>query len=89
LDECQYNLKWLVACDKGCGLIVPLDEVPQHNCVRELYKIKSKSEEVLSLTSKVGALELQLTTQNREILILKEIVRGLRAPSIYAGANTD
>ena len=90
LDECQYNPKRPVACDKGCGLIVPLDEVPQHNCVRELYKmIKTQSDEVSCLTTKVGTLELQLTAQNREILILKEIVRGLRASSIYAGANTD
>ena len=90
LDECQYNPKRPVACDKGCGLIVPLDEVPQHNCVRELYKmLKVQTEEVATLASKVGHLELQLTTQNREILILKEIVRGLRASSIYAGANTD
>jgi len=51
--------------------------------------LKVQNEEVATLTSKVGHLELQLTTQNREILILKEIVRGLRASSIYAGANTD
>ena len=56
-DECQYNPKRPVACDKGCGLIVPLDEAPQHNCVRELYKmLKTQTDEVSNLTTKVVTL---------------------------------
>ena len=91
LDECQYNPKRPVACEKGCGLIVPMDEVPQHNCVRELHKLlKEKSETVDELSSKLDNLELQLNDQNREILILKEIVRSMRTAGVCGGlSNSD
>lgn len=91
LDECQYNPKRPVSCEKGCGLVVPLDEVPQHNCVRELHKLlKHKSEKVDELSSKVDSLELQLSDQHREILILKEIVRTMRTSGVCAGlSNSD
>ncbi len=79
LNECEYNPKRPVACDSGCGLVVPLDEVSQHNCVRELHKIvKDKSDNIDKLVSQVNNLELRLTDQHREILILKEIVRSMR-----------
>ena len=31
-------------CEKGCGLKVPLDELPDHNCVQELHKVINESE---------------------------------------------
>ena len=66
-NECQYNPKRPVACEKGCGIVVPLDEVPQHNCVRELHKIvKEKSESIDELVSQVSDLEQRLTDQHRE-----------------------
>lgn len=91
LDECQYNPKRPVACEKGCGLIVPMDEVPRHNCVRELHRLlKEKSEIVDELSSKLDNLELQLNDQNREILFLKEIVRSMRTSGVCGGlSNSD
>jgi len=86
LDTCEYNPKRPVACDKGCGLIVPLDEVPQHNCVRELHKLlRVKSDNVDELSSKVDRLELQLSEQHQEILVLKELVRSMRTSGMCAG----
>ena len=91
-NECQYNPKRLVACEKGCDLKVPLDEVSQHNCIRELHKIiKDKSENIDELTSQVNHLELRLNDQHREILIVKEIIRSMRASSMFDGGlgNSD
>ena len=90
-NECLYNPKRPVSCEQGCGLVVPLDEVPQHNCVRELHRIiRDKSDQMDELTSKVDQLEIQLQDQNREILILKEIVRGMRASAVCGGlGNSD
>lgn len=88
LDACEYNPKRPVACDKGCGLIVPLDEVPQHNCVRELHKLlREKSDNVDELSSKVDRLELQLSEQHQEILVLKELVRSMRTSGMCAGLS--
>lgn len=90
-NECEFNPKRPVSCDKGCGLIVPLDEVCQHNCVRELHKIvQDKSDNIDELVSQVGDLELRLNEQHREILILKEIVRGMRTSGICGSlSNSD
>lgn len=90
-NECQYNPKRPVACEKGCGLVVPLDEVPEHNCVRELHKIvKEKSDSIDELVSQVSDLELRLNDQHREILILKEIVRSMRTSGMCGGlSNSD
>jgi len=90
-DECEFNPKRPVSCDQGCGLIVPLDEVPQHNCVRELHKIvQEKSDNIDELVSQVGDLELRLNEQHREILILKEIVRGMRTSGMCGSfSNSD
>ncbi|XP_064404367.1 E3 ubiquitin-protein ligase NRDP1-like [Halichondria panicea] len=89
-NECLFNPKRPVPCDKGCGLVVPLDEVPKHNCVQELHKLlNEKSERVDELVSKVDNLELQLNDQYREILILKEIVRSMRTSVCGSLSNTD
>lgn len=90
-NECQYNPKRPVACEKGCGLVVPLDEVPQHNCVHELHKIvKEKSDSIDELISQVSDLELRLNDQHREILILKEIVRTMRMSGMCGSmSNSD
>lgn len=89
-NECQYNPKRPVPCERGCGLVVPLDEVPQHNCVQELHKLlNQKSERVDELSSKVDNLELQLNDQHREILILKEIVRSMRTSVCGGLSNSD
>lgn len=90
-NECQYNPKRPVACEKGCGLVVPLDEVSEHNCVRELHKIvKDKSDSIDELVSQMSDLELRLTDQHREILILKEIVRSMRTSGMCGSlSNSD
>ncbi len=88
LIECQYNPKQPVACERGCGLDVPKDEVPQHNCVRELHRLlKMESNEVEQLKTKVEGLEMQVGEQHREILILKEIVRSLRTSTVCSGVS--
>lgn len=75
-DQCQHNPKRPVPCEKGCGLVVPLDEVVQHNCVRELHRLlKAETGRVEKLTSRVEELEMQLGVHHQDILVLKEIIR--------------
>ena len=79
MDECQYNPKRPVACDKGCGMVVPLDEVPQHSCIQELHKmIKVEKNKVTDLTSRLHHIELVQQQQEGELAMLKGLVHGLR-----------
>ena len=80
LEQCQYNPKRPVVCEKGCELVVPLDEVPQHNCIKELHKLlRVFSTKLDEMGGKVDQLEIQVSEQYREILVQKEIIRGLQA----------
>lgn len=82
MDECQYNPKRPVACDKGCGMIVPLDEVPQHSCIQELHKmLKAESKKVSDLYDRVQQLELQQRQQEGEMVLLKGLIHNLRSSS--------
>lgn len=79
MDECQYNPKRPVACDKGCGMVVPLDEVAQHNCIQELHKmLKKESKKVHEITERQQKLEHKNRQLEAEITMLKEIVHSLR-----------
>lgn len=89
LMECPFNPKRPVQCEKGCGLVVPLDEVPQHNCVKELHELlKLERTQTEDLATKVDRLEIQLSEHNREILLLKEMVRSLRVSTVFSRVNT-
>lgn len=79
LSECEHNPKRPVHCELGCGLVIPLDEIGQHNCVRELRSIiQSQSDQITDLLEKVQDQQQQLIENKHEILLLKDIMRSFR-----------
>ena len=79
LNECSANPKRPVLCEKGCGLIIPFDEVPQHNCTREaLSMLKEESKKVTQLQMRMDQQDQLIVGLQQEIMVLRELLRGLR-----------
>lgn len=72
-NECDFNPKKPVPCDLGCGLIVPKDELKDHNCVRDLRILVQKQQEIVS------KMQQQQNELKREVNMLKDCVRAIRA----------
>lgn len=56
-EHCTYNPKVPVACQAGCGLVIPKDEMAAHNCVREVRRV---------LEARIEVLEAELAQMKRE-----------------------
>lgn len=39
LSDCEHNPKRPVTCEQGCGLEMPKDELPNHNCIKHLRSV--------------------------------------------------
>lgn len=79
LEECEFNPKRPVTCDEGCGLIIPKDEMKNHNCVRELRNlIQTQHKQLSDMRRELGEHQLQLNEQKREIHLLKDFMRAMR-----------
>jgi len=79
-EECQHNPKRPIPCTSGCGLVVPKDELKEHNCVRELRALISGQ------SGRLGELQQELADSRgavadlkREIQLLKELMRAMSA----------
>jgi len=80
LKECDHNPKKPVGCTLGCGITVPKDEMLEHNCVKELRLIVRDQGESLSKAQQdMSDMRYALTEQKREMQLLKELVRAMRA----------
>lgn len=83
LSQCQHNPKRPVQCEKGCGLVVPFDELLHHNCVRELNVIiQNQNLKLVELQSQIDDQRQQLNEQKREIQVLKDVMRTVRVLNI-------
>lgn len=79
LTECEHNPKRPVQCENGCGLIVPLDEVGQHNCVRELHSvIHSQGEQIMDLKEQSQDFQRELIELKQQVAVLTDIMRSFR-----------
>lgn len=79
LQECEFNPKKPVQCEEGCGLVVPKDELKDHNCVKELRSMMSQMQtRFTDMQTESMELKIQLTEQKREIQMLKELLRSMR-----------
>jgi len=72
LSQCEYNPKRPVLCEKGCGLKIPMDELPDHNCVQELHKVIDDNEK------RIQEQDACIDHLREEVSILKELVRSFR-----------
>ncbi|XP_070571036.1 E3 ubiquitin-protein ligase NRDP1-like [Ptychodera flava] len=91
LDECEHNPKRPVHCEQGCGLVIPKDELKDHNCVRDLRAlIQQQQTKMSNFQTELADVKRMYTEQKRELQMLKEYMRAIRcsnpnpSPSIRA-----
>ena len=76
LNQCQFNPRRPVDCDKGCGSVIPLDKLPYHNCVKDLsVKVNTQSAIIKTLSDQVGVLQQEVSDQRQELALLKDLIR--------------
>lgn len=79
LQECEYNPKKPVHCEQGCGLIIPKDELKDHNCVRELRAlVQQQQHKITDISTELAEHKLILQEQKRELQLFKEYLRAFR-----------
>jgi E3 ubiquitin-protein ligase NRDP1 len=78
LAECQHNPKRPVKCEKGCGMVVPLDELSKHNCISEL---RAKVDE---MQKEISEQQVKMAEQQQEMKLIREVLRSLRATQLGA-----
>ncbi|XP_067008703.1 E3 ubiquitin-protein ligase NRDP1 isoform X2 [Anabrus simplex] len=72
LEECEHNPKRPVPCEQGCGLIIPKDELRDHNCVRELRAlVHSQQQKLADFQQEMVEQRFQISEQKRELQLLK------------------
>lgn len=79
LEECEFNPKRPLPCESGCGLIVPKDELKDHNCIKDLRGL------VLQQQQKLMEFQQDLTEQRintnelkKELQLLKDFMRAMK-----------
>ncbi|KAI1291877.1 E3 ubiquitin-protein ligase NRDP1 [Halotydeus destructor] len=72
-NDCEFNPKKPVPCESGCGLVIPKDELAEHNCVRDLRTFVNKQQ------TEISKLTQQYTEMKRELAVMKDCVRAMRA----------
>jgi E3 ubiquitin-protein ligase NRDP1 len=81
--DCDYNPKKPIPCEVGCGLIVPKDELKDHNCVRDLRILMQKQQEAITKLTE------QTQTYKREVNVIKDCLRAIRATNPGMPAMVD
>lgn len=72
LEECEHNPKRPVTCEQGCGLVIPKDEVKDHNCVKELRAlIHTQQQKMTDFQQEMIEQRFQINEQKRELHLLK------------------
>lgn len=90
VEECEFNPKRPIPCDLGCGLVIPKDEIKDHNCIRELRALMQKKQEKLSdFQAELADQRFQIGELKKELALLKEFMRALRVsnPTMHAIAD--
>lgn len=90
LEECEHNPKRPLPCEQGCGLIIPKDELKDHNCVKELRALIHTQQQKLSeFQQEMTEQRFLLVEQRREMQLLKDFMRAMRIsnPSMRAIAD--
>ncbi|GLV45679.1 early girl [Carabus blaptoides fortunei] len=77
--ECEFNPKRPLPCEQGCGLIIPKDELKEHNCVRELRSlIQSQQQKLSEFQQELTEQRFTISEQKRELQLLKDFMRAMR-----------
>lgn len=90
LEECEHNPKRPLPCEKGCGFVIPKDELKDHNCLRELRSMIHQQQ------LKMGELKTEIADQNlainelkRELQLFKDFMRAMRVSNPAMRAIAD
>lgn len=76
LNECEFNPKKPTVCDKGCSLTMPKDELPNHNCVRELRVLLTNQQTKMNcMQAEASEIKAQQIELKRELQLLKVNMR--------------
>lgn len=90
LIECEYNPKRPMPCEQGCGLVIPKDELKDHNCVRELRAlIQTQQTKLNEYQQELSEQRFTINEHKRELSILKDFMRAMRVsnPTLRAIAD--
>ncbi|XP_044732704.1 E3 ubiquitin-protein ligase NRDP1 [Chrysoperla carnea] len=79
LEECEHNPKRPLPCEQGCGLVIPKDELQEHNCVRELRTLmQSQQQKMADFQRELTEQRFIIKEQKRELKLLKDFMRAMR-----------
>ncbi|RZC38459.1 E3 ubiquitin-protein ligase NRDP1, partial [Asbolus verrucosus] len=90
LEDCEHNPKRPLPCELGCGLVIPKDELKDHNCVKELRAlIQTQQQKLNDFQQEINEQRFLINEQKREMQLLKEFMRAMRIsnPSMRAIAD--
>lgn len=90
VQDCEHNPQKPVSCEQGCGLVIPKDNVKDHNCVKELRSlIQNQQQKFQEFQEEVVEQRLTINELKRELNYLKEFVRAVRSshPTMRAIAD--
>lgn len=90
LEECEHNPKRPLLCEQGCGLVIPKDELKDHNCIKELRAlIQSQQKKINEFQQELNEQRYIISEQRREMQLFNEFMRAMRGsnPSIRAIAD--
>lgn len=61
-----------MSCEAGCGLVIPKDELAEHNCVRELRAlIATQQGKLTDFQQELAEQRLVINEHKRELALLK------------------
>lgn len=90
LGECEFNPKKPLPCEKGCGLIIPKDELREHNCVKELRGlVDQQQQKLLDLKNEISDQSRTINDLCRELTLFKDFMRAMRVTNPTMRAIAD
>ncbi|CAG0884283.1 unnamed protein product [Darwinula stevensoni] len=90
LESCEHNPKKPVTCEKGCGLVIPKDEIKEHNCAKNLRAIcHTLQQQMSSMQAELTELKTENEQLRREMQLVRDFIRAVRGsnPTMMAIAD--
>lgn len=79
LEQCEHNPKRPLPCESGCGLVIPKDELRDHNCIRELRAlVQQQQQKINEFNQSLNEQKFIVNEQKRELQLLKDFMRAMR-----------
>lgn len=80
VEYCEHNPKRPVLCEQGCGLVIPKDDLKEHNCVKELRAyVQTQEKKMSELHDELIEHQITLSEVRRELSFVKDFMRAMRS----------